>query len=237
MALAAAIHDRLASGRYGAVAAALLLCCTAKAEFPLRANSALYREPGEVSAAAWVERERQRPGNGYGVQLQFVAAEGLEIQLSFARRYQREEDGAPLRVLHGGEIELVWVPWRRAHAWSWGIVASGAREGEERGAEIALIGSRPLAEDHPRALHVNMGRAREREGEERMQRTVLTVAYEHGVNRDTTLLAEVQAQQRDGPLRHFGIRYRVARDLHLGAMAGKDGAGSIARIGMSIEYD
>jgi hypothetical protein len=84
---------------------------------------------------------------------------------------------------------------------------------------------------------VNLGREREREGDTKMQRTVLTVAYEHGVSRDATLLAEVQAQQRDGPLRHFGIRYRVARDLHLGAMAGKDGAGGIARIGMSIEYD
>lgn len=237
MASTAAFRDRPAAGPSGVALAILLLCGAARAEFPLRVNSALYQEPGEVSAAAWVERDRRHPGNGYEAQLQFVLVEGLEIQLSLARRHVREEDDAPLRTLHGGEFELVWVPWRRAHAWSWGIAASSAREGDERGVEIALLGSRPLEGDHPRALHVNLGREQEREGEAKTRRDVLTVAYEHGVSRDATLLAEVQAVQRDKPLRHFGIRYRMARDLHFGAMAGKDGAGSIARIGMSIEYD
>lgn len=225
------------AGPSGVALAILLLCGAARAEFPLRVNSALYQEPGEANVAAWVERDRRHAGNGYEAQLQVVVLEGLEFQLSLSRRYEREEDSGSLHAMHGSEIELVWVPWRRAHAWSWGIAAGGTREGDARGAEIALVGSRPLEGDHPRALHVNLGREQEREGAAKTRRGVLTVAYEHGVSRDATLLAEVQAYGGEKPLRHFGLRYRIARDLHFGAMAGENSAGTIARIGLVADFD
>lgn len=237
MAPTAAFRDRPAAGPGGVVVAFFMLCGAARAEFPLRVNSALYQETGEANVAAWVERDRRHAGNGDEIQLQVVVVEGLEMQLSLARRYERAEDSVSLRAMHGSEIELVWVPWRRAHAWSWGIAAGGSREGDARGAEIALVGSRPLEGDRPRALHVNLGREQEREGEAKMQRAVLTVAYEHGVSRDAILLAEVQAYGGEKPLRHFGFRYRIARDLHFGAMAGANSAGTIARIGLVADFD
>jgi hypothetical protein len=212
------------------------LCATAQAEFPLETEDALIDEVGEVQAVVRLDRDRGHPKRSALGQVELVIAEGIELQFAAARLYLRDENSGATRPMNRHEIEVKWVPFRRAHGWSVGVAAGVAVEEGAREREIRLIGSLPLGRDQAHAVHLNLGRESESEEARTATHSVLAFAYEHGLGPRLTLLAEAVARPREKPLRHAGVRYRLFPDVHLGFMLGENAAGTVARLGLLADF-
>lgn len=96
-----------------AVAALILAWLPARADFPLRAERALYEEVGEAEIAVWVERDRRRPRRSVHAQVGAVVAEGIEIELSLGRLSERD-DAAEAAVACRVQVpeRAGLLPWR-----------------------------------------------------------------------------------------------------------------------------
>lgn len=149
------------------------LCGTARAEFPMTTESALIEEVGDIEIAVWADRDRRRPRRSSHAQIEFVIADGVEVELSLARRGSRNDEDGSVRPTSAREIEIKWVPFRKAHGWSWGVAAGRSAEGGAREIEVKLLGSLPLEGEFERAIHLNLGRERDKEDAARTQRSVL----------------------------------------------------------------
>ena len=233
---------RRSSIRHALPALSLMLALfagPAQAERPMVVDDAGAMAKGDAKIeGGWSRDDEVR---GWDLALGYGPADGIELELAFARL--RDRSTAPQTKFEITAAAAKWVPLQSDVGLSAGLKAEigSDREDDQLGTVVkpkthALTGLATWAFASGQRVHLNLGRAWEKVEDVSEGLNNWGLGFEQPVSDTVTLTLETFGDEHARPDRQVGVRWTVAEGIKLSAAAGRGNDRSFAQAGAAWEF-